>query len=117
MYNFLRLRGHRYNDAIAQPDIDIPKKKTAVVKLLVEGFLKVSTPGANVNSSAIRIFKEICHEMEIPYKNVIAWTEKSKSRKDKPSFRSTLNSVPENLRCIDMLSTLEWDDKNAFPFK
>ena len=109
----LRIRkGHRYNDAIAQPDIDIPRKKTAVVKLLVEAFLKVSKSVPNVDSSAIRIFKEICHEMEIPYKNVIALTERLN-----PSLRSTLNSVPENQRCIDMLSTLEWDDKNVFPFK
>ena len=70
IFSFLKERGHLYNDKIAFPDINLPAKKSTVVNILVNAFLKVAKPDAsgNQDASAIQIFKEICYEKKIEFK-------------------------------------------------
>ena len=118
VYNFLRQRGHKYNDKIAlPPDIEIPKTKQAVVKVIVKALLKIAKVDANGNqdASGILIFKEICRDI-VSLVNNVNTSKQPKPTTSKPSFRSVMQSVPHKTRAIEILETLKWDPDNTFPF-
>jgi len=112
--NFLKLRGHEYNDAAEVPNAEYSQSKAVVVKVIRDAILSVTKGN---DEKAIFIFKDICTFLNIRnnVNNVNMTKLAAKPKKEKQSFHKMLGLMPDKEKCMELITTLEWNPDISFP--
>ena len=112
--NFLKLRGHEYNDAAKVPNAEYGRSKVVVVKVIREAILSIAKGD---DKKAISIYKDICALLNIQnnVNNVNMTKLAAKPKKEKQSFHQMLSLMPDKESCMELITTLEWNPDIFFP--